>query len=298
MSHRAAYHSGADAYLGANEAASLVGAWRQLGSDVQIRTPGREGLDGYHPHHHHHRHHGFGRPGYGQQDYGSPGWTRGRDGGFVPPVYNSYPPPPAYTPPYTPPNYGRSSSYGQPYNPPRIPNPMGQGQGGVTVRDHRTSGDIAALVGAVAELAGGGPSPRAWLRDMPPPDMANRQVLPMNTGTTPVPVNSTAQITSRPQRVAFRPERVFVSSGGIDSQTGQPLSAADWIINDITIGNRSQFAQSGALPGDMFSSEAIDSFVTFETAQTAMDVVMVVTYQGPVEGGIPFYGSIIGTAAL
>jgi hypothetical protein len=139
-----------------------------------------------------------------------------------------------------------------------------------------------------------GPVPRAWLRDMPPPDMANRQVLPMNTGTTPVPQNSTAQITSRPQRVAFRPERVFVSA----SDLGGAGNAANWIINDITIGNRSQFAQSGALPGDMFSSVAIDSFVTFETAQTAMDVVMIVTYQGATEGGTPFYGSIIGTAAV
>ena len=139
-----------------------------------------------------------------------------------------------------------------------------------------------------------GISPRAYLRDMPPPDMANRQVLPMNTGTTPVPIASTAQITSRPQRVAFRPERVFVSSSDI----GGGGSAASWIINDITIGNRSQFAQSGALPGDMFSNVAIDSFVTFETAQTAMDVVMIVTYQGATEGGTPFYGSIIGTAAV
>lgn len=141
---------------------------------------------------------------------------------------------------------------------------------------------------------GGGPRPRAWLRDMPAPDMANRQVLPMNTGTTPVPVNSTAQITSRPQRVAFRPERVFVSS----NDAGGGGSAANWIINDITIGNRSQFAQSGALPGDMFATQAIDSFVTFETAQTAMDVVMIVTYQGATEGGTPFYGAIIGTAAV
>jgi len=139
-----------------------------------------------------------------------------------------------------------------------------------------------------------GPVPRAWLREMAPPDMANRQVLPMNTGTTPVPQNSTAQITSRPQRVAFRPERVFVSA----SDVGGGGSAANWIINDITIGNRSQFAQSGALPGDMFATQAIDSFVTFETAQTAMDVVMIVTYQGATEGGTPFYGSIIGTAAV
>jgi len=139
-----------------------------------------------------------------------------------------------------------------------------------------------------------GLAPRAYLREMDQPSMANRQVLPMNTGTTPVPIASTAQITSRPQRVAFRPERVFVSSTDI----GGSGSAANWIVNDITIGNRSQFAQSGALPGDMFSNVAIDSFVTFETAQTAMDVVMIVTYQGGTEGGTPFYGSIIGTAAV
>jgi len=136
--------------------------------------------------------------------------------------------------------------------------------------------------------------PRAALVPAPDPTLASRQVLPMNTGTTPVPIGLTAQITSRPQRVAFRPERVFVSAADI----GGSGSAANWIINDITIGNRSQFAQSGALPGDMFATEAIDSFVTFETAQTAMDVVMIVTYQGATEGGTPFYGSIIGTAAI
>jgi hypothetical protein len=142
--------------------------------------------------------------------------------------------------------------------------------------------------------AHGGLRPAAYLREMDPPTMANRQVLPMNTGTTPVPIASTAQITSRPQRVAFRPERVFVSASDI----GGGGSAANWIVNDITIGNRSQLAQSGALPGDMFSNVAIDSFVTFETAQTAMDVVMIVTYQGATEGGTPFYGAIIGTAAV
>jgi hypothetical protein len=136
--------------------------------------------------------------------------------------------------------------------------------------------------------------PRAALVPAPAPTSADRQVLPMNTGTTPVPIGLTAQITSRPQRVAFRPERVFVSAADV----GGGGSAANWIINDITIGNRSQFAQSGALPGDMFGQQAIDTYVTFETAQTAMDVVMIVTYQGATEGGTPFYGSIVGTAAV
>jgi hypothetical protein len=170
------------------------------------------------------------------------------------------------------------------------------------VRDHRMGAEAvvqqALADNGIALHRGWSPEygfpPRAALIQSPPPTLASRQVLPMNTGTTPVPPTLTAQITSRPQRVAFRPERVFVSSSDI----GGSGSAANWIINDITIGNRSQFAQSGALPGDMFSTEAIDSFVTFETAQTAMDVVMIVTYQGATEGGTPFYGSIIGTAAV
>jgi hypothetical protein len=146
----------------------------------------------------------------------------------------------------------------------------------------------------VQMLSNAGITPKAALVPAPGPTTLDRQVLPMNTGTTPVPIGLTAQITSRPQRVAFRPKRVFVSAADV----GGGGSAANWIINDITIGNRSQFAQSGALPGDMFATTAIDSYVTFETAQTAMDVVMIVTYQGATEGGTPFYGSIIGEAAM
>jgi hypothetical protein len=167
----------------------------------------------------------------------------------------------------------------------------GPGAGG---QAHGPYGDPHGARRHQHQASGYGPQPRAWLEPIAGPTMANRQVLPMNTGMTPVPPNLTANITSRPQRVAFRPERVFVSAADI----GGSGSAANWIINDITIGNRSQFAQSGALPGDMFSNVAIDSFVTFETAQTAMDVTMVVTYQGGTEGGTPFYGSIIGTAAV
>jgi hypothetical protein len=176
---------------------------------------------------------------------------------------------------------------------------VGQGGPGPAALSHGPYGDPHGA--RRHHQAHGGPGgwnypfpPRAALVPAADPTLASRQVLPMNTGTTPVPIGLTAQITSRPQRVAFRPERVFVSA----ADTGGGGSAANWIINDITIGNRSQFAQSGALPGDMFATQAIDSFVTFETAQTAMDVVMIVTYQGATEGGTPFYGSIIGTAAI
>ena len=149
---------------------------------------------------------------------------------------------------------------------------------------------------------GGGIQPRAWLAPYPDPTLASRQGLPMNTGGQKVPYNSTAIITSRPQRVAFRPERIFVSPP-IGGTAG--LGSAGWFINDITIGNRSQLVQAGGLPGDMFQNTSIDSFVTFETAQTSMDVVISTTLidtafmsLATVNPGAVFYGGIIGTAAI
>ena len=136
-----------------------------------------------------------------------------------------------------------------------------------------------------------GVRPRNLLVEDPGPDRAGREVLPMSTGVAILPTQS-AQITARPQRVAFRPERVFISAAGTSG------GAADWVVNDIKIGNRSQFSQSGDVPGDMFATNAIDGFVSFETAQTAMDVVMVVTYIGLNESGVPFFASIVGTAAI
>jgi hypothetical protein len=133
--------------------------------------------------------------------------------------------------------------------------------------------------------------PRNALIQDPGPNRAGREVLPMSTGVAILPTQS-AQITARPQRVAFRPERVFISAAGTSG------GAADWVVNDIKIGNRSQFSQSGDVPGDMFATNAIDGFVSFETAQTAMDVVMVVTYIGLNESGVPFFASIVGTAAI
>jgi hypothetical protein len=149
----------------------------------------------------------------------------------------------------------------------------------------------AWVVGAEPGVGPGPIPPRNALVEAPGPDHAGREVLPMSTGVAILPTQS-AQITARPQRVAFRPERVFISAAGTSG------GAADWVVNDIKIGNRSQFSQSGDVPGDMFATNAIDGFVSFETAQTAMDVVMVVTYIGLNESGVPFFASIVGTAAI
>jgi hypothetical protein len=143
-----------------------------------------------------------------------------------------------------------------------------------------------------------------------PESRTSRQVLPLSTGSSRITPGQSAQITARPQFCAFRPERLFVSDASTPYngswwkrlwpwyKAPQAKGAADWIINDIRIGNRSQFAQSGDIPADMFRSSSIDSFVSFETAQIAMDVVLVVTYVGANPEGEVFYASMIGTAAV
>lgn len=153
-------------------------------------------------------------------------------------------------------------------------------------------GHGAPLVGADVPLGGGGGiPPRNELVDRPGPTRADRVILPMSSGVNILP-NTSAQITSRPQDVAFRPERVIIGAAGTSG------GAADWIVNDIKVGNKSQFSQSGDVPGDMFASTTIDSFVSFATVQTAMDFVMLVTYVGANESGAPFYCSVLGTAAV
>ena len=133
--------------------------------------------------------------------------------------------------------------------------------------------------------------PRAAVVDAPLPTQANRDILPMSTGVPILPTQS-AQITGRPQTLVFKIGRFVISNGGTAG------GSADWIVNDIKIGNRSQFVQSGDVPGDLFATNAIDTFVRFESAQTAMDVVVVVTYIGLNESGCPFFGAMVGTAAV
>jgi hypothetical protein len=133
--------------------------------------------------------------------------------------------------------------------------------------------------------------PRAAVVDAPLPTQANRDILPMSTGVPILPTQS-AQITGRPQTLVFKIGRFVISNGGTAG------GAADWIVNDIKIGNVSQFVQSGDVPGDLFATNAIDTFVRFAPAQTAMDVVVVTTYIGLNESGCPFFGAMVGTAAV
>jgi hypothetical protein len=239
---------------------------------------------------------GYPQPGFPQSGYGYP------QPGYGYPQYG-YPQGPVY------PGSSVNPYTGQPYTPPRrgpvypgsSVNPYtGQPRPGQpVVRDHRLGQwyDIERIGQDVSPPGDmGGPAivpfpPRAAVVDAPLPTQANRDILPMSTGVPILPTQS-AQITGRPQTLVFKIGRFMISNAGTAG------GAADWIVNDIKIGNRSQFVQSGDVPGDLFATNAIDTFVRFEAAQTAMDVVVVVTYIGLNESGCPFFGAMVGTAAV
>jgi hypothetical protein len=159
---------------------------------------------------------------------------------------------------------------------------------------------FSGLFSGTGTISGWGPSigadpsllmARAAVVDAPLPTQANRDILPMSTGVPILPTQS-AQITGRPQVLVFKIGRFVISNAGTAG------GSADWIVNDIKIGNRSQFVQSGDVPGDLFATNAIDTFVRFDAAQTAMDVVVVTTYIGLNESGCPFFSAMLGTAAV
>jgi hypothetical protein len=116
------------------------------------------------------------------------------------------------------------------------------------------------------------------------------EMLPLNTHKTAVKPGQTSSIRARVQTLnGFWPTALAVSDAGT------PGGAADWIVNDLKIGNRSQFVHSGDLPGDLFSTNAADPFVCFEVARGGADVELLVTYVGKNKEGCPFFGALTGT---
>jgi hypothetical protein len=81
-----------------------------------------------------------------------------------------------------------------------------------------------------------------------------------------------------------------------------PECPEHWLVHDICVGTRSQFTAKGdspeedGVPGEVFAS-GTESFLRFETTQTAMDLVLDVSYHGPMEAGAPFCCHLRCTAA-
>jgi len=155
---------------------------------------------------------------------------------------------------------------------------------------------------------------RVWL-DHRGPSIARRHALGLSGviqfDTAP---SQSIDIIARPQ-VAFRGERLtvpsvmgsaFAPSGTFAPGTDTRVTAGDFLIQDVVIGNSSQFAASGGIPGIAFAENAYGVALRVDTAQVAQDVVIRVSYVGPLSTAslvsgtgpivVPFRAAILGTA--
>lgn len=111
-----------------------------------------------------------------------------------------------------------------------------------------------------------------------------RRRYPLGFVPTTLPASTTALVPSAPQNL-FRPERFVVPSD----------IAFDVGVVDIKVGNASQLVQSVEVPAALFSEVAIDTNVTFDTAEVGNQVSVQVRNKtlAPLE----FTAGLIGTIA-
>ena len=108
-------------------------------------------------------------------------------------------------------------------------------------------------------------------------------ILPMVSGVNILP-NTSVQVTSRPQRVAFHPERMIIG--------GTP---GDWIVQNILIGRHSCLRRS--MPGDAFAEIATSlPYVDFTICGVGVNFSMVVDYVG--QRGAPFICGVLGSVVI
>lgn len=120
----------------------------------------------------------------------------------------------------------------------------------------------------------------------PPPQRPT--IVPIASKISLKPLLKTT-ITARVQSAPFQMDRLEIQNGET------PGGAADWIVNDLRINSRSQFKQSGDVPGDLFSTKSIDSFIKLEACAIDNTIELDLTYIGLNEDGDIFTARLEGT---
>jgi len=124
----------------------------------------------------------------------------------------------------------------------------------------------------------------AWLGDL---DLTNREILLFEAVGVPVGQSAKISVVSR-ARKRWNVSHLLICEEGTDG------GSADWIVNDIKIGAQSQFVQTGDLPGDMFATTAIDTYVHFnDLVFPNCDAIVIVTYIGT-RAAATFRAALIG----
>ena len=116
-------------------------------------------------------------------------------------------------------------------------------------------------------------------------DLKNRRRYPLGFVPTEVDSGDAATIPAAPQNL-FRPERLVIPSD----------ICFDFGVQDIKVGNQSQFAQSVEVPAAVFSEVSIDTNVTFDTAEVGNQISILVRNKGTTDD-LEFTAAAIGTIA-
>jgi len=120
----------------------------------------------------------------------------------------------------------------------------------------------------------------------PPPQRST--VVPI-ASKAPIPPTTKTTITARVQSAPFQVHRLEIADG---DTCGGP---ADWLVADLRVNGRTQFAKPGPIPGDMFSTSAIDTFVKIEECEAGKAIEVDVIYIGLNERGARFTARLEGT---
>jgi len=113
-------------------------------------------------------------------------------------------------------------------------------------------------------------------------------ILPV-TSKEPLRPTVKTTITARVQGASFQVHRLEIE----DSDTaGGP---ADWIVEDLRINGKTQFAQPGPIPGDLFATTAVGTFVKLETCAAGNAIEIDMNYIGLNPQGAIFAARFEGT---
>jgi hypothetical protein len=111
-----------------------------------------------------------------------------------------------------------------------------------------------------------------------------RRRYPLGFIPTSVPAGTSTAVPSAPQNL-FRPERLVIPSD----------IAFDLGVRDIKVGNQSQLVQSAEVPAALFSEVAINTGVTFDTAEVGNQVS--VDMRNKSANAVEFSAGLVGTIA-
>ena len=145
--------------------------------------------------------------------------------------------------------------------------------------------EMALLVTYVGENPHGCPFFAAATGTKPP---QRPTIVPIASKTQLLPQAKTT-ITARVQNAPFQVTRLEIENGDT------PGGAADWIVGDLRINGRSQFVHSGDVPGDLFATGAIDTFIKLSTCEAGNTIEVDVIYIGLIERGAVFTARFEGT---